>query len=304
MKLYHVRSGTPNYEAICVDRMYQGWNPGRDSGLFGTGLYCTLTPPRIREPATLYVYEVDATLYKVVSLDHERTLGEFVKALTRFVVSSLHRLYTTAKRAPLVAWYEHYSAADYMEYKRELVEAIEALPCASDPLTKHLRAALRDREDLLFDFVCRYAEVVKGPSIEPRCDSRPSPFTTLLTSLGYEGLMYEGDASFLNNRESHGVVLFDTTLPPVSEVSWTAEYRVSLLLCADLVRSVSKERLAIRRNTHLTSMILRVAPQAAPQMLLGSPEESHIMSNPVLSRYLSTSITVEAVERPHALGSD
>ena len=41
MKLYHVRSGTgePNYEAICVESMYQGWNPGRDSGLFGTGLY-------------------------------------------------------------------------------------------------------------------------------------------------------------------------------------------------------------------------------------------------------------------------
>ena len=234
MKLYHVRSGTgePNYEAICVESMYQGWNPGRDSGLFGTGLYCTLIPPSIREPAKLYVYEVEAHMYKVVSLDHERTLGEFVKVLTRFVVSSLNRLYTTAKKAPLVAWYEHYSTADFMEYKRELVEAIEALsPCASDPLTKHLKAALRNREDLLFDFVCRYAEVVKGPSIEPRCDSRPSPFTTLLMSLGYEGLMYEGDASFLNNRESHGVVLFDTALTPVSvsEVSWTAEYRASLL---------------------------------------------------------------------------
>ena len=169
-------------------------------------------------------------MYKVVSLDHERTLGEFVKVLTRFVVSSLNRLYTMAKKAPLVAWYEHFSAADYMEYKRELVKAIEALlPCASDPLAKYCKAALRDREDLLFHFVCRYAEVVKGPSIEPRCDSRPSPFTTLLMSLGYEGLMYEGGASFLNNRESHGVVLFDTTLPPVSEVSSTASYRASLL---------------------------------------------------------------------------
>ena len=238
MRLYHVRSAagdTPNYEAVCVDSMYRGWNPGRSSGAFGTGLYCTLLPPRIHQPARLLVYEVEARFYQVTSLKHEMALGEFIGALTRFVVSSLHRLYTSAKRAPLAAWFDHYSLADFQEYKRDLVAAIEELCSVTDPLTRHLKSALRDRDDLLFDFVVRYCDVINdGPHFDSEgCDGRRSPFTALLVQLGYDGLMYEGDAAFLNNRESHGVVLFDIALTPLSESavdpSWTASYRASLL---------------------------------------------------------------------------
>ena len=45
--------------------------------------------------------------------------------------------------------------------------------------------------------------------------------------------MYGGDAAFFNNRESRGVVLFDTDTPHTSvievDVGWKAEYRASLL---------------------------------------------------------------------------
>ena len=45
--------------------------------------------------------------------------------------------------------------------------------------------------------------------------------------------MYGGDAAFFNNRESRGVVLFDTDTPPTSvievDAGWKAEYRASLL---------------------------------------------------------------------------
>jgi hypothetical protein len=42
-----------------------------------------------------------------------------------------------------------------------------------------------------------------------------------------------GDAAFFNNRESRGVILFDTDTPHTSaieaDVGWNAEYRSALL---------------------------------------------------------------------------
>ena len=75
-----------------------------------------------------------------------------------------------------------------------------------------------------------------GDSLKQRginCDGRRSPFTFLLVHLGHTGLMYGGDAAFFNNRESRGVLLFDTDTPHTSiievDVGWKAEYRSALL---------------------------------------------------------------------------
>ena len=57
-----------------------------------------------------------------------------------------------------------------------------------------------------------YKSYIKNcPSIEQGgiCDGRSSPFTFLLTRLGYTDLLYEGDVAFYNNRERRGGILFD-----------------------------------------------------------------------------------------------
>ena len=237
MQLYHFRSGLPNLEAICIDDYYSGWNSERFSGHMGTGIYCLATLPPIRERNTLYTYNVDpSSFFSVLSLDHENLIEEFSQELLRYVVSTLHQLYgDRAVRAPLHAWYEHYNGP---EYKEELLSICDRY-CSrfDDILSRFLRSQLSDRDDFLFDFIRSYSNYIKtGDSLTQRginCDGRRSPFTFLLVHLGHTGLMYGGDVAFYNNRESRGVVLFDTDTPPTSvmevDVGWKAEYRASIL---------------------------------------------------------------------------
>ena len=234
MRLYHVRSvsGTPNLEGICTDSYYSGWNPERSSGSLGTGLYCYASPPQITKHARLYVYEIDVTkFFRVQSIAHEGVLTRLSKTLMNFVVASLRATYGTAKQAPLRAWYDH---CDETVDQKELIAISEELAAFDDTLSRFLKDAAKDSDWYLFDFVTSYARYVReGASLTTLCESRQTPLTFLLIQLGYTGLLYDGDAGFLNDRTSHGVVLFDTDAVPLSmtnvDPGWVSSYRSALL---------------------------------------------------------------------------
>ena len=236
MRLYHVRSlrGQPNYEAICTNDYYRGWNDSRSSGALGTGVYCRISPPVITEPARLYVYEIDTThFFRVTSVTHEHILSDVSKSLMRFVVASLRALYRNASKGPLRAWYDHCDGT-VEEYTADLCALSNRLAVYDDALSRFLGEATKDRDWFLFDYIRSYTGYVRRGASLSDCDGRRTPFTFLLIQLGCAGVMYGGDASFLNDRESHGVVVFDTDAEPLSitnvDPGWVSSYR-SALLC-------------------------------------------------------------------------
>ena len=127
MRLYHLRGldSNPNLEAICTTDMHAGWNPDRDTGHCGTGIYCkTIPPAHVTEKARLFVFEADTSeFYTIRSEEQESRIEEFSKALMIYTVAVLQNAYgDSSTRAPLAAWCPYYTRG-VREQRKEMIRA-------------------------------------------------------------------------------------------------------------------------------------------------------------------------------------
>ena len=241
MRLYHIRAldSNPNLEAICTTDMHAGWNPDRHTGHAGTGIYCkTIPPAHVTERARLFVFEADTSqFYSIRSEEQDSRIEDFSKTLMTYVVAVLQNSYgDSSTRAPLAAWFPHYR--DVREHRKEMIRACERLFSVSDdPLTRFIKKEIKRGDDLFFDFILNYRNYMKsGPDLFQGgiCKStRRSAFTCLLIKLGFDGVIFGGEVEYMNDKESRGMILFNTDAIPVSvhelDTQWTAEFRSTLL---------------------------------------------------------------------------
>lgn len=231
----------PNLEAICTTDMHAGWNPDRDTGHAGTGIYCkTIQPAHVTEKAKLFVFVADTSKFYIIrSEEQESRIEEFSKTLMIYTVAVLQNAYgDSSTRAPLSAWFPHYTRG-VREHRKEMTRACERLCSVSDdPLTRFIKKEMNRGDDLFFDFILNYRNYIKsGPDLVQSgiCKStRRSAFTCLLVELGFTGVMYGGDVPHMNDIGSRGTIMFDTDAAPVSvtevEPGWRAEFRSSRLM--------------------------------------------------------------------------
>ena len=253
--VYHMRGlhMRPNLEAIHLTAPHAGWNPDRDTGALGTGIYATQDRQQVDDESALeHEYALDPSRMLILNDAQANAMETFARALMHMVIVTTELHYSMLKSPAarhLPAWREMFLPQDsdefgpaptkYAQYEHAVTDLYDAALALkrtlkkpgklNELLSRELKSARAkiNRSEFLRQFVSDYLASLAVPKHALGEHTRsnasdpvetkhwhPTPITTLLSDLNYEGVMYTGDASGRNNSKSHGIILFDYAKAP------------------------------------------------------------------------------------------